>query len=165
MIPATKAVLVGLHTLVAVPPPDTQAVMATPAITLLQGTLVVLETILLVPLVIMQNRPQAIEGCKRRVAYIWRTTVVTCACLSYSTIANSRLCNAQHIFSVTHHPALCHMRFSRILVKSTAAITQITLYLTYLLNFDPVLHLFSVSLDVESILPSFLCSSVASPQT
>lgn len=57
------------------------------------------------------------------------------------------------------------MWFSRILVKSAAAITlaPITLYLAYLLTFDPVLHLFSVSLDIESILPFFLCSSVASP--
>jgi len=69
MIRATKAVLVGLPTLVAVLPLDIQAVMAIPATTLHQGTLVVLETILLVPLVTMRNRPQATEGCKRRVAH------------------------------------------------------------------------------------------------
>lgn len=155
----------GLRILVAVLPRDTQAVMAIPEIIHPQGTLAVLETILLVPLVTMQNRPQATEGCKKRVTHTWRTTVVTCACLSYPSIANSRLFNAQHILSVTQHPAFCHMWFSRILVKSTAAITHspITLYLKYLLTFDPVLHLFSVSLDVESILPSPLCSSVASP--
>lgn len=73
MIPPTKAVLVGLRTLVAVLPLDIQAVMAIPATTLLQGTLVVLETILLVPLVTMQNHPQATEGCKKtRRSYIAR---------------------------------------------------------------------------------------------
>ena len=36
-------------------------------------------------------------------------------------------------------------------------LTPITLYLTYLLTFDPVLHLFSVSLDVEvSYRPSYV---------
>ena len=122
-IPATKVVLVGLRILVAVLPRDTQAVMAIPAIIHPQGTLAVLETILLVPLVTMQNRPQATEGCKRRVTHTRRTAVVTCAYLSYPSIANSRLFNVQHILSVTQHPAFCHMWFSRILVKSTAAIT------------------------------------------
>lgn len=67
MIPDTQAALAGLRTLVAVPPLDIQAVMAIRAVTLLQGTLAVLETILLVPLVTTQN--QATEGCKRRVTH------------------------------------------------------------------------------------------------
>lgn len=72
----------------------------------------------------------------------------------------SRLCNAQHL-SVDKYSAFFA---TRILVKPSAASTSpITLYLTYLLSFDPVLHLFSVSLNVESTLPSFLCSSIASP--
>lgn len=62
---ATKAVLVGLRTLVVVPLLDIQAAMAIREITL-QGTLVVLETILLVPLVTTQNHPQATGGCKKR---------------------------------------------------------------------------------------------------
>ena len=41
--------------------------------------------------------------------------------------------------------------------------TPITLYLIYLLPFDPVLRLFSVLLDVESILASFLCSLLLLP--
>jgi hypothetical protein len=60
-IPATKVVLAGLRTLVAVLLLVTRAAMAIQAITL-QGALVVLETILLVPLV-TQTR-QAIEGCE-----------------------------------------------------------------------------------------------------
>lgn len=62
---ATKAVLVGLRTLVAVPLLDIQAAMAIREITL-QGTLAVLETILLVPLVTTQNHPRATGGCKKR---------------------------------------------------------------------------------------------------
>ena len=56
---------VGPHTLVAVLPLDIQAATAIRATTILQGTLVVLETILLVPLVTTQNQ-QAIEDCKSR---------------------------------------------------------------------------------------------------
>ena len=62
MIPATQAVLVGPRTLVAVLLLDIQAATAIRAITL-QGTLAVLETIL-VHLVTTQNHPQATEGCK-----------------------------------------------------------------------------------------------------
>jgi len=62
-IPDTQVALVDLRTLVAVLLLDIQAVMAIQAATLLQGTLAVLETILLVPLVTTQN--QATEGCKR----------------------------------------------------------------------------------------------------
>lgn len=85
---ATKAVLVGLRTLV-VPLLDIQAAMAIRATTL-QGALVVLETILLVPLVITQNHPRAIEDCKRRAERMARdrcnsrllvlSILLTCAC-------------------------------------------------------------------------------------
>ena len=67
MIPDTQAALVGLRTLLAVLPLHIQAVMAIRAVTLPQGTLAVLETIPLVPLVTTQN--QATEGCKRRVTH------------------------------------------------------------------------------------------------
>ena len=102
MIPGTQAVLAGLRTLLAVLPLDIRAVMAIRAVTLLQGTLAVLETILLVPLVTTQN--QATEDCKRRVAHTWRSTVVTCACLS--SHAYSRLCNTHHLISAIRHSTL-----------------------------------------------------------
>lgn len=54
---------VGLRTLVAVLPLDIQAAMAIRATTILQGTLAVLE-IILVPLVKMRNNLRAIEDCK-----------------------------------------------------------------------------------------------------
>lgn len=93
----------ALRTLVAALPLDIQAATAIQAVTLLQGALVVLETILLVPLVTIRN--QATEGCKRRVVRKWRTTVVTCACLSHPGIAYSRLCITQHLLSVTQRPS------------------------------------------------------------
>ena len=145
MIPDTQAALAGLRTLLAVLPLHIQAVMAIRAVTLPQGTLAVLETIPLVPLVTTQN--QATEGYKRRVAHTWCSTVVTCACLSHPSVAHSRLCNTQQT-SHLRHPTLdplCQMRgFLVSWLQSTAATTPshpIPLYLTYLLPFDPVLHL------------------------
>jgi len=138
-IPATKVVLLGLRILVVVLPLGIQVVMAIRAVTPLpQGMLVVLETILLAPLVTTQNHPQATEGCKRRMTYdpcnlrlLVFPALLTCACAT-SDISPS---------SNTRPSATW---FSRILVKSTTAITHspIILYLTYLLTFDPVLHLF-----------------------
>jgi len=104
MIPDTQVALAGLLTLVAVLPLGIQAVMAIRAVTLLQGTLAVLETTLLVPLVTTQN--QSTEGCKRRVAHTWRSIIVTCACLSHPSIAYSRLCNTQYLISAIQHSIL-----------------------------------------------------------
>ena len=144
---------------------DIQAVVATPAIILLQETLAVLETILLVPLVTIRNHPQATEGCKRRRAHMAYDRC-DLRLLVYPSIANSRSCNAQHILSVTvtqHWPSVICGFLVSWLNRPLLSLAPITLYLAYLLTFDPVLHLFSVSLDIESILPFFLCSSVASP--
>ena len=122
-----------------------------------------LETILLVPLVTTQN--QATEGCKRHAERKWRTAVVTRACSSRSSLAHSRLCNTQHLLSVTQRPSVTRGFLVSWLHPPPLSHSPVTLYLTYLLTFDPVLHLFSVSLDVESILLPSLCSSVASPHT
>ena len=89
---------------------------------------------------------------------MWRTTVVTCACLSHPSIPYSRLCNTQHPLSVVQHPTLSQIWLSRILVKSTAAITPtpIPLYLTYILIFDPVYTFLFPSPPKVSYHPSYV---------
>ena len=162
----TQVALAGLRTLVVVLPLDIQAAMAIQAVTLLQGALAVLETILLVPLVITQN--QATEGCKKCAVHTWHATVVTCACLSHPNVTPSRLCNTHHLISAIQHPTLCQMCgflvswLHLLLLPHTPSpqfhyICRISclliLFYTFSLCFTPL----------ESTLPSFLCSSVASP--
>lgn len=117
---AIKAVLVDLRTLV-VPLLDIQAAMAIRATTL-QGTLAVLETILLVPLVITQNHPRATEDCKRHAERSARDRCNS-RLLVPSKYCLLALVQRQYLF-VNEQPTLCHARLPRILVTSTAAITR-----------------------------------------
>lgn len=135
---AIKAVLVGLRTLV-VPLLDIQAAMAIRATTL-QGALVVLETILLVPLVITQNHPRATEDCKRRAQRMARDRRNS-RLLVLSKYCLLELVQHQYLFANERQPSAMPGSLVSWLHLLLLSPTPITLYLTYLLTFDPVLHL------------------------
>lgn len=133
--------------------------MAIRATTILQGTLAVLETILLVPLVTTQNHLRAIEDCKRR-AEKHGVRPLSLAPPCFIPTLLTRACATPDI-SVDKHPPSPIGVFSYLglIHPCYHTLSPTTQYLTYLLTFDSILHLslcFTRHRKYPTILPMFL---------